>query len=99
MKQKKYSLYCDSQSAIHLCKNSTFHSRSKHIDMRYYWIREVLDFKFLTLEKVHFNDNVADMLTKALPKEKLLFSRQEVDLTIPPNELEGEIVGCGPAHL
>ncbi|CAL1393260.1 unnamed protein product [Linum trigynum] len=33
IKQKRYVLYCDSQSAIHLCKNPTFHSRSKHIDV------------------------------------------------------------------
>lgn len=42
--QKRYVLYCDSQSAIHLGKNSTFHGRSKHIDVRYHWIRDVLNF-------------------------------------------------------
>ena len=36
--QDKYLLFVDSQSAIHLGKNSTFHSRSKHIDVRYHWI-------------------------------------------------------------
>lgn len=52
LKQEKYVLYCDSQSAIHLSKNSTFHSRSKHIDVRYHWIRDVLDSKLLQLEKI-----------------------------------------------
>ena len=68
MKQDKYVLHCDSQSAIHLCKNSTFHSRSKHIDVRYHWIRDVLESKALILEKVHTDDNVADMITKVIPK-------------------------------
>ena len=36
LKQERNVLYCDSQSAIHLSKNSTFHSRSKHIDVRYH---------------------------------------------------------------
>ncbi|KAH0743072.1 hypothetical protein KY290_031065 [Solanum tuberosum] len=36
--QERYVLYCDNQSAIHLGKNSTFHGRSKHIDVRYNWI-------------------------------------------------------------
>ena len=36
--QGKYNLYCDSQSVIPLSKNSSFHSKSKHIDMRYHWI-------------------------------------------------------------
>jgi len=34
--QKRYVLYCDSQSAIHLSKNPTFHGKSKHIDVRYH---------------------------------------------------------------
>ena len=68
--QEKYVLYCDSQSAIHLGKNSTFHARSKHIDVRYHWIRDVLEAKLLELEKIHTNDNGADMLTKALPRGK-----------------------------
>ncbi|VFQ67761.1 unnamed protein product [Cuscuta campestris] len=50
--------------------NQTFHSRSKHIDVRYHWIRDVLDAKLLELAKVQTDDNGADMLTKALPKWK-----------------------------
>jgi hypothetical protein len=37
-KQEKSRLYCDSQSAIHLAKNSTFHSNTKHIELRYHFI-------------------------------------------------------------
>lgn len=85
MKQERYVVYCDSQSAIHLCKNSTFHSRSKHIDVRYHWIRDVLESKRLVLEKVHTDDNGADMMTKIVPREKLLFCRQEAGLMVPPN--------------
>ncbi|KAG8493315.1 hypothetical protein CXB51_010698 [Gossypium anomalum] len=70
IESEKYVLYCDSQSAIHLGKNSTFHARSKNIDVRYYWIRDVLEAKLLELEKIHINDNGADMLTKALPRGK-----------------------------
>ena len=46
--QDKYLLFVDSQSVIYLGKNSTFHSRSKHIDMRYHWIRDALDAKLLS---------------------------------------------------
>ena len=72
MKQEKYILHCDSQSAIHLSKNPTFHSRSKHIQVRYHWIRDVLEMKLLQLEKIHTDDNGSDMMTKILPSEKLM---------------------------
>ncbi|CAH9120743.1 unnamed protein product [Cuscuta epithymum] len=68
--QERYVLLCDSQSAIHLGKNLTFHSKSKHIDVRYHWIREVLNDRLLELEKVHTDNNGADMFTKALPRWK-----------------------------
>ncbi|WVZ07206.1 hypothetical protein V8G54_020552 [Vigna mungo] len=68
--QGKYLLYCDSQSVIHLGKNPTFHSKSKHIDVKYHWIRDVLNAKLLELAKVQTNDNGADMMTKALPRGK-----------------------------
>jgi len=83
--QESYVLYCDSQSAIHLSKNSTYHSRSKHIDVRYHWIRDVLENKLLQIEKIHTNDNEADMMTKALPKEKIEFYKQAAGLTSTPN--------------
>ena len=71
LKQDRYVLFCDNQSAIHLGKNATFHARFKLINVRYHWIRDVLDSKLLELEKIHTDDNGADMMTKALPREKL----------------------------
>ena len=70
MHQSKYVIYCDNQSAIHLSKNPSFHSKSKHIEMRYHWIREKFERKMLMIEKVHTSENKADMLTKSLPKGK-----------------------------
>ena len=57
LQQERYLLYCDSQSAIHLSKNLTFHSRSKHIDVRYHWIHDVLEMKLFCLEKIHTDEN------------------------------------------
>ncbi|RDY13920.1 hypothetical protein CR513_01100, partial [Mucuna pruriens] len=53
-----------------LVKNSTFHSRSKHIDAWYHWIRNALDAKLLELTKVHTDNNGADMMTKTVPRGK-----------------------------
>ncbi|KAF3657946.1 hypothetical protein FXO37_14648 [Capsicum annuum] len=68
--QEMYMLYCDIQSVIRLDKNSTFHGWSKYIDVRYHWIRDVLDSKLLELEKIHTDENGSGMMTKALPRRK-----------------------------
>ena len=62
----KGTLYSDSQSAIHLAKNSAFHSRTKHIQLKYHFIRSVLEDGQLKLEKIHTSQNPADMLTKVV---------------------------------
>ena len=91
LNQEKYALHCDSQSAIHLAKNVAYHSRTKHIRRRYHWIREVVEEKLLQMEKVHTDQNGSDMLTKILPKSKLLTCRLKVGLMEPPRRSEGEV--------
>lgn len=80
--QDKFVLFVDSQNAIHLGKNPTFHNRFKHIDVRYHWIHDVLDAKLLELAKFHTNDNGHDMMTKALPRGKFEAYCDIVGLTI-----------------
>ena len=74
------TLYSDSQSAIHLAKNSTFHSRTKHIQLKYHFIRSVLEDGELKLEKIHTSQNPADMLTKVVTREKLRICSVSVGL-------------------
>lgn len=71
MKQDEYVVFCDSQSAIHLSKKATFHYRTKHIDIRYHWIRETLENLMLLIEKIHIDKNPSDVLTKIVPRDKL----------------------------
>jgi len=71
MEQSDCTLYSDSQSAIHLAKNSAFHTRMKHIDIRYHFIRSLLEDRQLSLTKIHTDDNPAYMLTKTVPPDKL----------------------------
>ena len=69
--QDKCQLFSDSQSAIHLAKNSAFHSRTKHIDIKYHFIRSLLEDGQFTLEKIHTNENPVEMFTKVVTVEKL----------------------------
>ncbi|KAJ9556141.1 hypothetical protein OSB04_010755 [Centaurea solstitialis] len=69
--QQRFMVLCDNQSVIDLAKNTMFHKRTKHIDVRYHWIRDALEDKMFELDKVYTDDNGSDMLTKALACEKL----------------------------
>ncbi|GJV06619.1 retrotransposon protein, putative, ty1-copia subclass [Tanacetum coccineum] len=62
---------CDNQGAIHLSRNHVFHERTKHINMRYHFIREVLEAKTDKYLKVGTEHNAADALTKMVPGLKL----------------------------
>ncbi|GJX83329.1 retrotransposon protein, putative, ty1-copia subclass [Tanacetum coccineum] len=62
---------CDNQGAIHLSRNHVFHERTKHINVRYHFIREVLEAKTVKVMKVCIEHNVVDALTKVVPGLKL----------------------------
>ena len=61
---------CDNQGAIALAKDNKFHARTKHIDIRYHFIREAVEDHKIELKYIPTNDNVADTFTKALAKGK-----------------------------
>ncbi|CAM8959013.1 unnamed protein product [Rhodiola kirilowii] len=68
--QECVKVHSDSQGAIHLSKHQVFHERSKHIDVRMHFVREVAETGEVKLVKVNTNDNPADMLTKSVPSNK-----------------------------
>ncbi|GKB68723.1 retrovirus-related pol polyprotein from transposon TNT 1-94, partial [Tanacetum coccineum] len=67
----KVAVNCDNQGAIHLSRNHFFHERTKHINVRYHFIREVLEAKTVEVLKVGTEHNVVDALTKVVPRHKL----------------------------
>jgi hypothetical protein len=65
------TLYCDNQGSISLTKNPIVSQRTKHIDIRYHFIRDVLLQGLVCLEYVQSADNIADLFTKPMTKVKL----------------------------
>lgn len=63
-------LYIDNKSAIDLAKNSVFHGRSKHIDVRYHFIRECVERREIVIKHVSSDLQRADILTKGLSTVK-----------------------------
>ena len=53
-----------------LAKNPIFHAKTKHIDVIYHFIRDMLENKLMKLVKVHIDYNPTDLMTKGLPPER-----------------------------
>jgi hypothetical protein len=73
-------IHCDNQSCIKLSENPLFHDRSKHIEIRYHFIHEWVHRGAVQLQYVSTYDQVADILTKALPRGKHVYFRDKMGL-------------------
>ena len=69
--QDESLLFSDSQSAICLPKNPILHSRCKHIELKYHFIRKLINDGDLFLLKIPGVENPPDMLTKTVTTTKL----------------------------
>jgi hypothetical protein len=64
------NLFSDSQSAIYLTKDQMFHERTKHIDIKYHYVRDIVAQGKLKVCKISTHDNPADMMTKPVHVSK-----------------------------
>jgi hypothetical protein len=70
-------LYEDNKSCIQFTKNNSVHKRSKHIDQRYHYIRELVLENKIKLEYIPTELNIADMFTKPLSSERFIMLRDK----------------------
>ena len=68
-KQQAIRLSCDTQSAIFLVNNPTYHSKTNHIDVQYHFVREMIGKGKVLLEKVDTVENVPNLLTKSVSRK------------------------------
>ena len=66
VKQDAMTLFCDNLSSINISKNLIQHSRTKHIDIRHHFIRELVEENIVALEHVATELQLAGIFTKAL---------------------------------
>ncbi|GJX72981.1 retrovirus-related pol polyprotein from transposon TNT 1-94 [Tanacetum coccineum] len=69
----KIPMYCDNKSAIALSCNNVQHSRSKHIDIRFHFIKEHVEYGVIELYFVNTEYQLGDIFTKALTRERIKF--------------------------
>ncbi|GKE02620.1 putative ribonuclease H-like domain-containing protein [Tanacetum coccineum] len=63
----------DNESTISIVKNPVYHSKTKHIEIRHHFIRDSYKKKLIQVLKIHIDDNVADLLTKAFDGPRFNF--------------------------
>jgi hypothetical protein len=66
VEQDVLTLYCENLSAINISKNPIQHCRTKHIDIRHHFIRDLVEDNVVTLEHVATENQLTDIFTKAL---------------------------------
>ena len=66
VKQNLVQIDGDSQNAIHFIKNHMYHEKTKHIDVRMHFIRDVISSGTVKVSKIHTKKNLADFITKAV---------------------------------
>ena len=71
-------IYGDNQGALALAKNPQFHARTKHIEIQHHFVREKVAIGQVDLRYVHTSQQVADGLTKSLPKDRFQEFRKAV---------------------
>nr|GFB79186.1 retrovirus-related Pol polyprotein from transposon TNT 1-94 [Tanacetum cinerariifolium] len=82
-------LYCDSQSVIAISCNPVQHSHTKHIHTRYHFIKEQVENGIIELYSVRIEYQLADMFTKALPKDRFKYLVRRIGMRcLTPVEIE-----------
>lgn len=74
----KFKLLIDNQAAIALSKNPVHHDRSKHIDIKFHFIRDCVDTSKVEVSHVRTQEQLADVLTKALGRVIFVEMRQKI---------------------
>jgi hypothetical protein len=77
-------IYWDNTSAINISKNLVMHSKTKHIPIKYHFLREQIAKKNIRVEYVGTKEQVADIFTKPLPREAFEYLCQRLGVTSTP---------------
>ena len=77
------ALHIDNQSAIAITRNPEFYDCTKYIDVRYYFLRQVVEDKSIKLEYIPTGDQVADIFNGGLPPASYSKFREEMGIRYP----------------
>ena len=87
---KSSVLYCDNQAAINISENPVQHDRTKHVEIDRHFIKEKLENETIKLPHVRSEDQLADILTKAVATQSFENVLHKLGVGDPTTQLEGE---------
>jgi hypothetical protein len=85
--ERPLRIMCDNQSAIQLIKNPVFHQRTKHIDVRFHFVRELQEKGDINVIYVSTDNQLADPFTKPLPNPRFSILRELAGIVPVPTDL------------
>ena len=85
-------ILCDNQSCIKMTENPVFHDRSKHIEIRYHYICDMVQRGALKLQYISTDEQVVDVLTKPLSHVKFEYFRDKLGIVRKDLPLKGELM-------
>ena len=71
-------IHCDKQNCVKLLDNSVFPDKSKHIEIKYHYIRDMGQRGVVKLQYVAMKEHIADVLTNPLARVKFEYSREKL---------------------
>lgn len=91
IKPQTPTLFCDNIGATYLCSNPVFHSRMKHIALDFHYVRQLVQMGKLKVSHISTKDQLADILTKPLPRPRFTTLRDKIGVTDCDPILRGHI--------
>lgn len=82
--EEPITIFCDNSSTINISKNLVLHSKTKHISIKFHFLREQVNKGEVRLEYVPSKDQLVDIFTKPLPKDSIEYLREKLGVMAPP---------------
>ena len=79
------SIFCDNTSVISILKNPVIYSKTKHIPIKYHFVREQVAKNIVKLEYVDTKEQMVDIFTNPLPRENFSYMRWKLGIFLAPH--------------